>query len=126
MSSSAIGLFHDCFPSQAKADIFDDNGKSLLNVIHTNLTTFQSNPAFRGVDIDVAKEHFAQLGLTEENTYLHLRGHNIFNLISHIGKMLCSHYQINFREQVLIPSLQQSGYWEMDKINKDIQQTIKL
>lgn len=117
---SVIGNFHNCFPSQCTASIFKDNGAQLLDKICSNLQCFVSNPLFTQIDINAAKEKYKQLGLTEENAYLHLRGHNVFNLIAHIGKMI---YR-PFKEEVLVPSLKLEGYWEIDRIVKDIESII--
>lgn len=120
ISNSAIGQFHKCIPSQCTAEVFKDNGTQLLDKICSDLQLFASNPLFDRIDIDIAKEKYLQLGLREENTYLHLRGHNVFNLVAHIGKMLYS----PFKAEVLVPSLKLEGYWEIDKIAEDIKSII--
>ena len=125
ISKSIIGCFWSCIPMQCPATIFDDNGSQVLLQIEQKLHQFKSNSAFASIDLDTAKERYSKLGLTENNTYLHLRGHNIWGLLNHIGNMLCRPYQINFKEQVLLPSLQLVGYWEIDKVQNDIQEIIK-
>ena len=119
-----VGLFGSCFPMQCPATIFEDNGSQFLLQVVQQLQQFTSNPAFASIDLAAAKAKYSQLGLNEGNTYLHLRGHNIWSLLNHIGNMLCRPHQINFKQQILIPSLQLSGYWEMDKIQDDIRKLI--
>lgn len=120
-----VGFFWSCFPMQCPATIFDDNGSQFLSQIEQELQQFKSNPAFASIDIDTAKTKYSRIGLSEYNTYLHLRGHNIWSLLNHIGNMLCRPYQINFKKQVLLPTLQLVGYWEIDKVQNDIQEIIK-
>lgn len=115
-----VGLFWSCFPMQCPATVFDDNGAQLLAQIANALLQITNNPLLASIDIAAAKAKYNKLGLNENNTYLHLRGHNIWSLINHIGNMLCRPYQINFKKQILLPSLQLIGYWEIDKINADI------
>ena len=114
------GAFNECFPRQCIATFLGNNGSQLICKIQANLQQFMSNPAFAQIDIATAKEKYLQLGLTEANTYLHLRGKNIFGLLAHIGNIVCRPFQINFKTQVLLSSLHMSGYWEIDKIHTDI------
>lgn len=120
VSGNMAGAFNECFPRQCTATFLDNNGSQLICQIQANLQQFMSNPAFAQIDIATAKEKYLQLGLTEANTYLHLRGKNIFGLLAHIGNIVCRPYQINFIVQVLLSSLRMSGYWEIDKIHTDI------
>lgn len=120
VNSNIAGAFNDCVPLQCIADVLGNNGAQLQSQIQTNLQQFMSNPAFAQIDIAAAKEKYLQLGLTETNAYLHLRGKNIFGLLAHIGNIICRSYKINFKTQVLLPSLQLGGYWEIDKIHTDI------
>lgn len=115
------GAFNDCFPLQCTADVMGNNGAQLISQIQADLLQFMSNPAFAQIDIAPAKEKYYQrLRVTEANAYLHIRGKNIFGLLAHIGNIVCRPFQINFKTQVLLPSLQLSGYWEIDKIHTDI------
>lgn len=126
VTRSIIGEFNDCFPSQCLTSVFVDNGEQLLQQIAQNLQQFMSKPLFSSIDLSAAKTKYNGLGLNENNTYLHLRGHNIWGLVNHIGNMLCSPYRINFKQQVLLPSLQLSGYWEMEKVVNNALQILRL
>lgn len=121
VNSKIAGAFNDCVPSQCPADVLDNNGAQLISQIQANLLQFMRNPAFAQIDIAAAKEKYKQLGLTKTNAYLHLRGKNIFGILAHIGNIICRSYRINFKTQVLLPSLQLSGYWEIEKITNDIE-----
>lgn len=124
-ANNIIGEFHDCFPSQCMASVFVDNGEQLLQQIAQNLQRFMSKSLFSSIDISAAKTKYNKLGLNESNTYLHLRGHNIWGLVNHIGNMLCSPYRINFKQQVLLPSFSLNGYWEIDRINEEIKAVLQ-
>ena len=97
-----------------------NSGAQLISQIKADLRQFVCNPAFAQIDIAFMKEKYRHLGLTESNAYLHIRGKNIFGLLAHIGNIVCRPYKINFKDNVLLPSLQLSGYWEIDTINADI------
>lgn len=125
-ANNIIGEFHDCFPSQCLASVFVDNGEQLIQQIEQNLQRFINKPLFASIDLSAAKAKYNVLGLNETNTYLHLRGHNVWGLLNHIGNMLCRPHRINFKQQVLLPSLKISGYWEVEKITNDALQILRL
>ncbi|MEE1254068.1 MAG: DUF4435 domain-containing protein [Paludibacteraceae bacterium] len=116
--------FRHCIPSQCSALIFNDNGALFLSQIKQELLQFKNNPLFASIDLKAAKQKYKTLGITESNAYLHLRGHNIWSLTNSIGTILCKSYKINFKEQILIPSLQLAGNWQIEKIHTDIQSII--
>ena len=118
--SNIVGTFNDCFPLQCTAAVLGNSGAQLISQIKADLRQFVCNPAFAQIDIAFMKEKYRHLGLTESNAYLHIRGKNIFGLLAHIGNIVCRPYKINFKDNVLLPSLQLSGYWEIDTINADI------
>lgn len=122
--NNIVGQFWSYFPMQCPSTIFNDNGLLFLNQIAHNLQQFKSTPVFAPINIVAAKEKYSTLGLNENNIYLHLRGHNIWGLLNYIGNMICKPYQINFKQQILIPSLQLTGYWQIEKIQDDIRKII--
>lgn len=126
VARSIIGEFNDCFPSQCLASVFVDNGEQLLHQIAQNLQQFMSEPLFSSIDLPAVKAKYNVLGLNETNTYLHLRGHNVWGLVNHIGNMLCRPHRINFKQKVLLPLLKLNGYWEVEKITNDAFQILKL
>ena len=72
------------------------------------------------LNIAALKTYYANRGLNESNAYLHVRGHNIFDLISYIGKMLSQQYRIDFVKSVLVSNLPSNGYWELDQLVDDV------
>lgn len=120
VQKNVIGRFWSCFPMQCPATVFTDNGAQFISQISQNLQQFKSEQVFASIDVVAAKEKYSKLGLNESNTCLHLRGHNLWCLLNHIGNMICRPFQINFQNSILLPSLQSSGYWQIDRIQNDI------
>lgn len=65
----------------------DNNGKAILDElnIRCNNKTNALKIQFPHRNIEATKQHFIKLGLTSNNTYLFVRGHNLFDLIVEIG-----------------------------------------
>ena len=72
------------------------------------------------LDLEAEKRYYQQLGLTESNVYLHIRGHQLYNLVEYIGKYLCRPKGINFTDEILLADIQMQGYWEVEKTGEDI------
>lgn len=62
---------------------------------------------------------FRRLGLTEENAYLYMQGHCVYDLVSRIGSSLTGD-SAGFKAQVLDNTLQVGGYYEIDRLISDI------
>ncbi|WP_288738865.1 DUF4435 domain-containing protein [uncultured Parabacteroides sp.] len=70
------------------------------------------------IDIEQIKKEYGLLGVTEDNAYLHIRGHNLYNLIKSIGKKLMP----DFEYEILLKDLPHSDkYWEISKIVEDLE-----
>lgn len=54
------------------------------------------------------------------DTHLHVRGHNIYDLVLYIGKRMTSSMRINFTEDVLKEVPLSGNYWEYTEIEKDL------
>jgi hypothetical protein len=65
-----------------------NNGEAIINELQTRCTTktAQLKFSFPEVDLQTEKSYFAELGLNQENAYLYVRGHNLYDLIVKIGK----------------------------------------
>lgn len=66
----------------------NNNGEAIINELQTRCTTktAQLKLSFPEVDLQTEKVYFAELGLNQENAYLYVRGHNLYDLILKIGK----------------------------------------
>lgn len=59
-------------------------------------------------------------GVREENVYLYVRGHCLYNSLVSIGKNLCKNTGVHFEENVLKSTLAFEQYNEISKIKTDI------
>ena len=55
---------------------------------------------FPGIHIDREKAHFASLGVHEENVYLYIRGHNLYNLIVALCNQVCNRLLDNEKQRL--------------------------
>ena len=69
----------------------------------------------------VFKDFYEDLGLVKENAYLHIRGHNLYNLIRGIG----IHLNPDFEYEVLLKELPASErYWEILRVVRDLNEIL--
>lgn len=72
-------------------------------------------------DIEQIKDFYEDLGLVKENAYLHIRGHNLYNLIRGIG----IHLNPDFEYEVLLKELPASErYWEILRVVRDLNEIL--
>ena len=123
----------------------NNNGKAIINelISRCNFKTAQLRAAFSQVDLVAERAHFDSLGLKEDNAYLYVRGHNVFDLIVKTGKEVCSQllslkkaqlstaHEISELYAKATPFLRElesvivfEGYEEINKIKKEITQTL--
>lgn len=114
--------FNQCLISKCTAKEIENNGEGAITRIHDNLREMlDSHKSYvERTDIAALKTFYADKGLNESNAYLHVRGHNIFDLISYIGKMLSQQYRIDFVKSVLASNLPSNDYWELDQLVDDV------
>ena len=74
------------------------------------------------IGFDVASEAavYAARGLSRDNAYLHVRGHNIYELTAYIGRMLSTPLRISFESDVMKNPSIGGDYWEYAKIEEDL------
>jgi len=108
--------FATCLPHQCKAVELLDNGKGILSRISKDLARMMNSSGILS-DIDFVAEEarYSAMGLTEDNAYLRVRGHNLYDLLKCMGHQLCSAQQVDFENQILNASVPSEGsYWEID------------
>jgi hypothetical protein len=66
----------------------NNNGEAIINELTTRCNTkvAEFKAMYPLVDLATEQAHFTALGLTKDNAYLYVRGHNLFDLIMKIGK----------------------------------------
>ena len=89
----------------------DDNGDYIITTLHKRVTPQISylKSIYPNYDEAVEKAKYKRLGLTEENTYLYIRGHNLYDLITKLGEEICNILKRNEKKR-----LSEAG--EYDKI----------
>jgi len=115
-----LRMFTACIPNQCKREELADNGKSLIDRISKNFEQHLSTPFAKSVDFNVESIYCQTLNVNEQNAYLHVRGHNIFDLVAYIGNLLCRGTSVSFKNDVLMTDVPPQTYWEIRKVAEDI------
>ena len=71
-------------------------------------------------DIESESSYCQALHVNEQNAYLHIRGHNLFDLVAYIGDLLCRGTSVSFKKDVLMNDLPPQTYWQIKKVAEDI------
>lgn len=68
----------------------DNNGRAVIDMLISRCTakTNSLKAQFPTLDIETEKVYFKTLGVKPDNTYLFVRGHNLFDLIEEIGNQV--------------------------------------
>lgn len=112
--------FDACLPHQCKGVELADNGKKLIERIANYFEPYLYTPLAKSIDFEAEKSYCDALNVNEQNAYLHIRGHNLFDLVASIGKMLCHGTSISFKEDILMNDLPPQTYWQIKKVAADI------
>lgn len=111
-----------CIPTQCRRDELLENGKAFLSRIRTNFKNMISS--FQSYDMSEEVSELNALGITIENAYLHVRGHNLFDMVAYVGKLLCRNSQISFYNDILVKNIPEANYWELQRVDDDAQQIL--
>lgn len=76
-------------------------------------------------DFDKESEYYAAMGLKEENAYLYVHGHCLYNSLVSIGTKLSEGTGVHFEQNILKSALAFEQYGEISKIKMDIK-TLKV
>ena len=115
-----LRMFSACLPNQCKRVELADNGKSLIERITNNFDQHLNSPFAQSVDFEAEGSYCKTLDVNEENAYLHVRGHNVFDLVAYIGDLLCRGTSVSFKNDVLMNELPPQNYWQIKKVASDI------
>lgn len=116
--------FYSCLPHQCRSSELANGGRVLLQKMANDLAVVMQNAA----DVDIEREavRYEALGLTEENAYLHVRGHNLYDLLKSMGHQLCSTHQVDFENAVLNAVLpNERRYWQLGRVYDDLSQILQ-
>ena len=112
--------FNACLSHQCKGEELADNGKPLIERIAKNYEQYLDTPFAKSVDFEAERRYCQALNVNEQNAYLHVRGHNLFELVAYIGDLLCRGTSLSFKKDVLINDLPPQTYWQIQNITKDL------
>ena len=79
--------FHKLLNFTGVKDKLKSNGADILSELHTRIEaeTTRLKSFYPDYDEVLEQEKYLPLGLSSDNAYLYIRGHNLFNLITEIG-----------------------------------------
>ena len=107
-----VTKFNKCLPLQPSRNDLKDNGEEYLRKA---ASLFED--AIRDL---VIPADFTAEGLTPQNAYLHIQGHRLYDLVMHIGSILCNGTGVRFKTEILDSSTHTSGYEEIDSVQSDL------
>ena len=114
----------NCLPTQCKREDLVDNGNLLLAHIEENINHLMEN--IEDAELEDEKMQLNELGIDEANAYLHIRGHNLFDLVKYIGLLLTKGSQVSFYKEILTNGIPTDTYWQKDKIEADVKEILKV
>lgn len=114
----------NCLPTQCKREELANNGKVLLARIEEKVNHLLES--FEDLEFGDEKRRLNELGIDETNAYLHIRGHNLFDLMKYIGLLLTKGLQVSFYKEILTNGIPTDTYWQKDKIEADIKEILKV
>ncbi len=119
-----LNMFSACLPKQCKRVELADNGKLLIERIAKNFKKHLNSPFAKSVDFEAESDYCHSLNVNEQNAYLHIRGHNLFELVAYIGNLLCRGTSVSFKEDVMMNKLPPQTYWQIKRVAEDIAEII--
>lgn len=115
-----LRMFSACLPKQCKRAELADNGKLLIEKIAKNFDPYLNTDFAKSIDFKAESNYCKTPNVNEQNAYLHVRGHNIFDLVAYIGDLLCRGTSVSFKKDVLMKDLPTQTYWQLKKVAADI------
>lgn len=118
--------FRHCITLQYRRGDEQGDGAPFLDRLTENLALATEGLAsYWEEDGKTDAVRYAVLGLREDNAYLYVRGHCLYNSLVSIGKKLCERTGVSFERNILREALEFEGYEEMGKIGRDVREMEK-
>lgn len=112
--------FRQLLKKQCTSAEAQDNGAGYVQYITSAFAPYLTASAAIGFNAGTEAANYAVKGLDKDNAYLHVRGHNIYELTVDIGKQFSRPLKIHFEADVLKNSAIEGGYWEYSGIERDL------
>lgn len=107
-----VTKFNSCIPIQPKREELEDNGRPYLQKVRELF--------YRKMEALSLPDNFSVNGLTPENAYLHIQGHQLYKLIAYIGKLMCRGMRVAFKSEILNKEFPILGYAEIENVQSDL------
>lgn len=119
--------FKKCISQQYKKGDEKNNGITILNRINALLNDTLGNiPSYHTFDYEEWTDKLNPKGLNEENTYLFVRGHNLYNMLNSLGNKIYENTDLEFESNILLAPFSYYEYPEILKIGGDIDKLNQL
>lgn len=112
--------FRHILKTQCSGAEVQNDGQGYVSYIYAQFATLLSGATAIGFDPAAESAYYAAKGLMANNAYLHVRGHNLYDLVAYIGKMLCRPLRISFAGDVLSKVPVGGTYKEYQEIENDL------
>lgn len=118
-TSFTIKNFSSCIPKQCTREELANNGQGIINKIKNNFSNTIPSSLIKSTDLSPESIYCKTIGIDEQNAYLHTRGHEIYDLLCYVGKLVCKKFGISFERDILKQNTS-SQIWEMKRIETDL------
>lgn len=113
--------FKQCISVQYKKEDELDNRQAFLERLSARLAEATKDVMGScGFNLEKESCFYADLGVREENVYLYVRGHCLYNSLVSIGTNLCENTGVDFEQNILKSGLAFDKYDEISRIKTDI------
>ena len=112
--------FNSLLKKQCTAAEVQNDGMGYVQYIIQAFATFLLKGESVGFNMSAESANFASMGLNRDNAYMHIRGHNIYERTTYIGKMFSRPLQLNFQKDVVKNVTVGGSYWEYERIEDDL------
>lgn len=116
-----------CLSQQYRKGDEKNDGKALIKRVASSLeTAIRASACYASFDYEAMTAEFEVKGVTKENAYLYVRGHNVYDMLNSIGSKLSEGKISNFENAVLKADICHYNYPEIQKVGADIAQIDRL
>ena len=112
--------FRHILKTQCTAAEAQNNGQGYVEYLTNQFAPLLAGAVALGFDASVETVRYRALRLEADNAYLHVRGHNVYNLVAYIGSLFSKKLQISYEEDVMKKVIVGGGYWEYAAIEQDL------
>lgn len=117
----SLKILRGCLSQQYRKGDEIDNGKAIIQRIEDDLRVAMHNSVhYNSFDYEAITDEFMAKGVTKENAYLYVRGHNVYSMLNSIGSKLFEGKDVDFENSVLKSTINHFNYPEIRKVGDDI------